>query len=369
MADALTSYLDGVQERLQIAERERAVAVARETEERKRRKVQIALAAAMLAMMLGIGGFAWWRNEQAQLVRQRDARNAEAVAALLDQSEEALRAGDAAKAAVALEAARKRFAEGGAEKEEDRLGRLKADLELSRDLDAVDQFRWTPDENKLPDATAVATQTREALRRFGADPDAVSVDEAAARVFASVVQERIVSALDRLLRLRKTAGVRALLRRVDGEAYREAVRDAYLADDTAKRISELARQPAALEQPPGFVAFLGETEAISVERRRQLLQAAVSRRSGDLDLLMTLGGTYPTQQEHMANERLRWFQAAVAAAPANAVARINLGIGLRDKGQLDEAIACFKRAIELDPKYSPRPLQLGRCTEGQGPIG
>ena len=91
VVDALTSYLDGVQERLQTAERERAVALAREVEERKRRKVQLALAASVLAMMLGGGMFAWWRNEQAQLVRQRDARNAEAVAALLNQCEESLR--------------------------------------------------------------------------------------------------------------------------------------------------------------------------------------------------------------------------------------------------------------------------------------
>ena len=104
------------------------MALAREVEERKRRRVQLALAASVLAMMLGIGAFAWWRNEQAQLVRQRDVRNAEAVAALLNQCEEALRAGDAAKAAVALEAARKRLAEGGPTEQAQRLGRLEADL-------------------------------------------------------------------------------------------------------------------------------------------------------------------------------------------------------------------------------------------------
>ena len=65
--------------------------------------------------MLFGGAFAWWRNEQAQLLRQREGRNAEAVAALLGQCEEALRTGDAAKAKVALDAARKRSAEGGAD--------------------------------------------------------------------------------------------------------------------------------------------------------------------------------------------------------------------------------------------------------------
>ena len=40
-----------------------------------------------------------------------------------------------------------------------------------------------------------------------------------------------------------------------------------------------------------------------------------------------------------------------------------------DKGQLDEAIACFSKAIELDPKYRRGPLQPGQCAEGQGPVG
>src|SRR5262249_37409560 len=149
--------------------------------------------------LLGGGAFAWWRNALAQAGRERDARNAEAVAALLGQAEEALKAGDTAKAAVALEAARKRSAEGGAEQEAQRLGRLAADLAVLRELDATDQFRWTMVDGKLPQPMVVVRRTREALRRFGADPDAAPADEAAARVSASVVRERIVSALDRLL--------------------------------------------------------------------------------------------------------------------------------------------------------------------------
>ena len=101
VADGLSAYLNGVQERLQTAQRERAVALAREAEQAKRRKVQLALAAVLVALLLGGGAFAWWRNEQAQAGRERDARNAEAVAALLGQAEDALKARDAAKAAVA----------------------------------------------------------------------------------------------------------------------------------------------------------------------------------------------------------------------------------------------------------------------------
>src|SRR5262249_27559402 len=149
-------------------------------------------------------------------------------------------------------------AEGGAQEHAERLRRLDDDLALLRELDEIDRFLWSGSKALGPDpAVVVARRTREALARFGADPDAVPVDEAAARAQASEVRPRIVSALDRLLRLEKKALVRALLRRVDADSYRDAVRDAVLADDGAK-VVELAGTEQALKQPPGFTAFLGE---------------------------------------------------------------------------------------------------------------
>src|SRR5262249_61727598 len=114
--------------------------------------------------------------------------------------------------------------------------------------------------------------------------------EGAARGAASVVRERLVSARNGLFPLEKSAVVRALLRRVDADPYRDAVRDAVLANDGAKYV-ERAGQKAALEQPPWFIAFLGEYGEIPVERRRQLLQAAGSQQPGDLGLVMTVGPT------------------------------------------------------------------------------
>ncbi len=383
VVDALTAHLDGVQERLQTAERERAVASAREVEERKRRKVQLALAASVALLLFGGGGVAWWQNEQASARRETDlrrklvdeqraaadnarlARNAEAVAGLLAQAEESLRADDAAKASVALDAARKRSAEGGAETEAERLGQIEADLALLRDLDAVDRFRWTPVENKMPDAAAVATRTRDVLKRFGADPDAASTDDSASRVSASVVRGRIVPALDRLLRHDKAAGLRALLRKVDADPYRDAVRDAVLAKD-GEKVADLAGRAAALEQPPGLVAFLGESGAIPLDRRRQLLQAALGRRPGDLGLLMTLGMTYTSNRTEGTDDRLRWFQASVASAPANLAAHNNLGSALSDNGRTDEAIASYKKAIELDPKFAMPHNNLGLVLYDKG---
>ena len=68
VADGLTAYLDGVQERLHQAELAEAEARARAIEEAKRRRLTLALASTvLLAMALGGGGWLWVKAE-------RDAR-------------------------------------------------------------------------------------------------------------------------------------------------------------------------------------------------------------------------------------------------------------------------------------------------------
>jgi hypothetical protein len=126
--------------------------------------VQLGLLAAVAALLLGDGAFAWWQSA-------RLGRNAEAVRVLLDQAEDALHAGDADRAEVALQAADKRAAEGGAGRLAGRMQGLQRDLELLRELDEVDLFRWTREEDKLPEAAAVAARFREVLGRFGMSPD------------------------------------------------------------------------------------------------------------------------------------------------------------------------------------------------------
>jgi predicted ribosomally synthesized peptide with SipW-like signal peptide len=74
VADGVTTYLDGVQQRLQTAERERAVALAREAEQRKRRRVQLVLAAAVGLLLVGGGAFAWWQERQASERHATEAR-------------------------------------------------------------------------------------------------------------------------------------------------------------------------------------------------------------------------------------------------------------------------------------------------------
>jgi tetratricopeptide (TPR) repeat protein len=221
------------------------------------------------------------------------------------------------------------------------------------------------------------------FERFGLIPGQAPADEAARRVAASAVRDRLVVALDRWLKAERSADVRAVLRAVDPDVYRDAVRDAVLAADSP-RLAELAGRPEALGQPPGFAAFLGgHYEAIPVERRRELLREALRQWPGDPGLLITMGYAYwprwgvpdATTEEQLRQyrkERVRWFQSAVAVQPRSVLAHYWLAKSLATWGDKDEAVTQLKETIRLDPKchYAWRDLGfvLQQKKDGDGMV-
>ena len=70
-----------------------------------------------------------------------------------------------------------------------------------------------------------------------------------------------------------------------------------------------------------------------------------------------------------ASSTRRWPS---TAAPSNstrgAQAHYQLGMCLQARGRLDEAMAEFRRAIELDPKGAPAHHQLGMCWQAKGQL-
>jgi tetratricopeptide (TPR) repeat protein len=305
--------------------------------------------AALLGAMflLVAGSFGWMARDRAA---QR-GRTAEAVAVLLDQCEAGLRDDRADRAAIALETAERRAAEGGAEALAGRLACRRIDLALLRELDAIDTFRWTWADRSFPDPKVVAARWQAALAEYGVTPDEGRAAELAERVNDSLVRDRLMTALDGWHNIEPSAGLRAVLRSADPDPYRNAVRDA-VAARVARPVVVLVESPDALQQPPWFAAFLGQLEQPPADRRRAVLESAHRARPGDLNLLMALGASYPgaIRQPERAVERVRWFQAAVAAHPENLAARLNLGLALLAMGDSHGAAANFQGAVLLDPK-------------------
>jgi serine/threonine protein kinase/Tfp pilus assembly protein PilF len=339
-----------------------------------RRNKRMLVTATLLGAMLLIlaGSFGW----MAQSSANQRFRNAEAVAALLDQCEDALRADRADRAAIALEAAERRAADGGTDNLADRLARCRADLQLLRELDAIDTFRWTWTQDQSPDPAVIAARWRPALAAWGVTPDVDPPTVTAKRVNESLIRDRVLTALDLWLALAEpSAWVRAVLQSADPDPYRDAVRDAFAVRDD-RALSALAGRPEALAQPARFAAVLGQLrERVTPERRRAVLESALRARPGDLTLLVELGNSYPAfglaglgYSREEIGERVRWFQAAVAAHPENVGARNNLGNALQDRGDLDGAMACYEEALRLDPAFARGHFNMGIVLRDKGQL-
>src|SRR5579884_1739503 len=212
VAEALTGYLDGVQERLHEAELAEAEAKAKAIEEAKRRRLTVALAATVL-LALTVGGSGWLYVKQ-----QRDARQAQLTQQVNDALNQAtaLRAqatsaatGNALLFAQAREQAQRALAlvEAGPAEET-----LKAQVrQLQRNLDeeekdhklttALEEARLaqaeTLSESRFAYGRAVP-KFREAFRAYGLPAGEGEAKAVAERIRQrpAAVREALVAALD-----------------------------------------------------------------------------------------------------------------------------------------------------------------------------
>jgi predicted ribosomally synthesized peptide with SipW-like signal peptide len=365
VARAVADLRAEAEERARRAELNRVRAEGAAAEQRKRRRVQSALAGA-LGLLLAVGGaFAWWQDRQTAERRATWERNGDAAAALIGQCEEALRADEAGKAGLALEQAERRAAEGGADHLADRLARCRADLEMLRDLDRINELAWSVVGGNYLGRQKAADDLPAAFARFGIAPGVTPPDEAARRVNESLVRDRLLTGLEVWLLWSRSADLLGALRAIDPDGFRCAVREAAAAWDTG-RVQKLAGSPEALEQPSWFAAVLGDLRVVAPGRRQQILRDALRRRPGDLGVLMALGALYPEEQAEGAAEREGCYRAALALRPRNVAAWDRLGVALRDKWDPDGAVAASRDAIRLDPEYSRPHHNLGRALWDKG---
>lgn len=84
---------------------------------------------------------------------------------------------------------------------------------------------------------------------------------------------------------------------------------------------------------------------------------------GALRLLKKLSG-----QMGKVDEAEQLLRAAIAGNPGQAAYHINLGDVLAGRGEMNEALACYCRALALDPKSSQALFRLGRALKSSDPM-
>ena len=80
--------------------------------------------------------------------------------------------------------------------------------------------------------------------------------------------------------------------------------------------------------------------------------------------LFALG--YILADQHKTEEAIAEYRKAIEIDPRYAAAHNNLGIGLRVQGKTEEAIAEYRKAIDLDPRYAAAHYNLGNALGVQG---
>jgi serine/threonine-protein kinase len=379
VADELTAYLNGVQQRLQAAERERAVAVVRASEERRRRRVQFVLAASVLALTT-LGGLS-----TAYYLRQRQARAA-AVERVVGQTETLLNQAreqpeDLSRWQVALAAA-EQVESGGDATAHGRLLELRTEIQAGlgaaqRDrtlLDRVIDIRSAEADD--PDGSVTDHDYADAFREAGIDFAGLTPAEAGARIRArppSVALE-LAAALDEWARVRLgrradaagSAGLREAARAADPHPWRNELRSALGQPDRAARLSALqalAKTARFEELGPVSLQLLGTSLGSDGDGAlaESVLRSAQQRHPRDVWVNYALGSLL--EKLSRRDEAIRFYTAARAVRPETAHA---LAHALDQRGDSDEALAVFRDLRRLRPG-NPRHLGcLGLALKKKG---
>jgi tetratricopeptide (TPR) repeat protein len=375
VADGLTAYLNGVQERLQAAQRERAVALVREIEQRKRRRVKLALATAVVLLVLGGGVFAWWQDRQAT-ERRAEARNKEQQAsqgadANLKLATDLRKQYKFKEAKAALEQAAL-LATGAAPGRLAEVEQARHDLAFVVRLDDIRFRKWLwiaaeGGKGKFNHKIA-APEYRQAFAERDLDLPSLDPADAAKRIAASAVKAELLAAVDDWALHEREPGVRKRLldvaRRIDPGPWTDRLRDPAVRADRGA-VEKLAADADPARTSAATLSVLAERMGHLNLNPAPLLRAARTAHPADFELAFALALWHGSRRDDRA---IGSYEAARALRPENVAVWINLGGALGHKGQVGEAIACFRKAIELNPKLAGAHINLGFALVARGQL-
>jgi eukaryotic-like serine/threonine-protein kinase len=379
VSERITAYQAGVQERVQAAERERAVAVARAIEERRRRKVQLALAASVLALTT-LGGLS-----TTYYIQQRAARAA-AGQRVIDQvttlQEQAIdHPEEIQRWEVALAAVEQANPAGDANTKAQLAAlheEIRAGLEVAqRDKALVDRLvDIRSAEADDPDGSETDAAYAEAFRAAGIELAKLPPADAGARMMArpTSVATALAGALDDWAAIRRTkrkdaakaAQLSQAAQVIDPDPWRNDLRTALDQSDKAARrtaLEALAKTAKYDALGPISLHLLGTalSDAGEGASAESVLRAAQERHPRDVWVNYALGSVL--EKLARRDEAIRFYTAARSIRPETAH---KLAHALEDRGDSDEAIAVFRDLKELRPGNATHLGCLGSALKNEG---
>jgi tetratricopeptide (TPR) repeat protein len=356
----------------------------------------VLLTASVIVALAGItGGIGWAVRDRAareqEAAQERTSRQARVSGNLELILDDVARLERVEKWSEALASARRvepALAAGEAPTDiQERARQALADLELVRRIDEIRAQSGTawgswrgPTRDPAFNALAVQAEHEYAAAFRGAeiDVDTLSVEEAAKRITArGAVAPAVLPALDDWVAVRSKFTDEAATRRLidvlgtaDPDPWRQRVRDCLARKDWAALESlvssrDLDRQPAATisflcaslrkqaevdtDHADGVGSELGHRGfllEIEVLRRAQLNYPADYWINYRLGISLTWLKSPPL----VVQEGIGYLRAAVALRPQETQVLLHLGTGHELLGEYGQAMACYRKALELKPK-------------------
>jgi serine/threonine-protein kinase len=339
----------------------------------RRHPAAAALWAVSLAVLLaGAGGGLWRARDQAE----RRAVTARAVGQALDRALalcEQERWGAALAEARRAEALLERAPAG------EGLGRrvreLLADLALIEALEDI-RLRMSADKDGRLDLPRTDREYAAAFRGYGIDLQALAPEEAAARIRARSIKDKVAAALDFWSHVRRRTGqggdagwqrLVQVARRVDPDPWRNRLRGA-LARRDGPALKALAAEAEAASLPAPTLLLLSDAldaagaraEGVRVLRRGQL------RHPGDFWINYQLAFNLARMNPPQSDDALGFLRAALALRSHSAALHARLGAALVKKGLPEEAIAACREALRLDKDCAEAHYHLRIALERKG---
>jgi eukaryotic-like serine/threonine-protein kinase len=390
VAERLSAYLAGVQERLRTTELGRVEAQARAeeeakrrilsdelarkaqahaVEERRRRRLQVGLAASILALTT-VGGLA-----TAAFIHQRQARAAQVELALNETTllhDQAAKAPDDLSRWQAAREAIKRvevaLADDGSASARLRLDDLRREIETGsagarRDRELLDALAEIRSAHLPPRPGVTDMAYANAFRRAGIDLDTLTPAEAAAQLRArpAAIVLQVLPYLDSWSLVRRNdeqpaerwQRPLAVARAADSDAYRNRVRDQVEKPDFRNQgaaLRALSQERQVAELPPASILQLAAALRAAGDSPSavSLLESAAQRYPDDVWINYNLAELL-AESTARREEAVRYYTAARALRPESAH---NLGHLLDHMGRAEDAIATFRALIKVRPGES-----------------
>jgi serine/threonine-protein kinase len=341
----------------------------------RRHRVQLMVATSVaVAVLLAVGSFGW-------MVGDRVARQGGAEQRLVDAAailEEGLKEGNPYAPDV-MKAARQTQAQLDtnlvSKSWRYRAEQLLIDLAMLEKLEQIRLDETSVKEDRFDVATANAAY-ESVFREYGIPVDALSSQDAAARIQERAIATDLAAALDNWAVARSCSGAapqnwQRLLEIASAadpvrDEWRTAFRERMALKLDRNEMEKLAAAAPVVKLRAPTLIMLGSSlgHVGALDAALSILAAGQRRFPADFWLNSWLAETLSRMSRW--DEAIGFYRAALALRPRSPGAHLNVGVALSKMGKVNEAIPYLLMALELKPDYAGAHTNLGANLQEKG---